>query len=172
MTNTGSSKQQYSFCSILMFGIPLLTSYFYGRLMWPAYPWKYKQMTDAMSVLTAVYFLYLIGKALYLAWCKWSLEGSVQEVTEMLGAGEDFFRWTSKCLRLIQETELVARGFTLWVNLFFLDTYVIKLILFLVWLLGNGYVWLTSCKKHTFYHILYCLIWSGTELAIKVHWVE
>lgn len=98
---------------IIMFGIPLLTSYFYGRLMWPTYPWKYKQMTDAVSVLTAVYFLYLIGKALYLAWYKWSLEGSVQEVTEMLGAGEDFFRWTSKCLRLIQETELVARGFTL-----------------------------------------------------------
>lgn len=98
---------------ILMFGIPLLISYFYGRLFWPTYPWKYKQMTDIVSVITAIYFLYLIGKALYLAWHKWSLEGSVQEVTEMLGAGEEFFRWTAKCLRLIQETELVARGFTL-----------------------------------------------------------
>lgn len=160
-----------------MFGIPLLTSYFYGRLMWPTYPWKYKQMTDAVSVLTAVYFLYLIGKALYLAWYKWSLEGSVQEVTEMLGVGEDFFRWTSKCLRLIQETELVARGFTLWVILFFLNT-CNKNSLVLKYSLGNGYVWLKSCKMHIpvytgrLSYSIYFLFGSMTELARKVHWVE
>ena len=100
-------------CRILMFGIPILVSYFYGRLMWPSYPRKYKEISDALSVVTAVYFLLLIGKALYLARHKWALEGTVQEVTEMLGAGREFFRMTGKCLRLIQETELVARGFTL-----------------------------------------------------------
>ncbi|XP_055999672.1 vezatin-like isoform X2 [Ostrea edulis] len=96
-----------------MLGIPLLMAYFYGRLMWPSYPWKYKQITDTLSILTAVYFLWMIGRSLYLAWWRWTLEGTVQEVTEMLMCGEDFFKWTDKCLRLIQESELVARGFTL-----------------------------------------------------------
>ncbi|XP_061186315.1 vezatin-like [Saccostrea echinata] len=97
----------------LMLCIPLLSSYFFGRLMWPDYSFQYKQITDAMSIITSVYFLYLIGKALYLAWCKWTLERLDQEVTQLLTCGEEFFRGTGKCLRLIQESELVARGFTL-----------------------------------------------------------
>jgi hypothetical protein len=96
-----------------MLGIPVLMAYFYGRLMWPTYPWKYKQIMDTMSVITAFYFLCMIGRALYVAWCRWTLEGTAQEVTEILMCGEEFFKWTDKCLRLIQETELVARGFTL-----------------------------------------------------------
>ncbi|XP_062575200.1 vezatin-like [Saccostrea cucullata] len=96
-----------------MLCIPLLSSYFYGRWAWPHSSFQYTHITDALSVVIAVYFLYLTGKALYLAWCKWALDRLARGVTEMLTCGEEFFRGTGRCLRLIQESELVARGFTL-----------------------------------------------------------
>ncbi|XP_062569587.1 vezatin-like [Saccostrea cucullata] len=97
----------------IMLCIPLLSSYFYGRWAWPDSSFQYTHITDALSVVIAVYILYLTGKALYLAWYKWALERLARGVTEMLTCGEEFFRGTGRCLRLIQESELVARGFTL-----------------------------------------------------------
>lgn len=96
-----------------MIALPCLLAYLFSRVVYPDLPWKYKTLTDLSAICYLLYIIANIVKYLLLTYQRWKLEHMYDVVVNCIQTGETMVKYTQKSLRLIQESELVSRGFTL-----------------------------------------------------------
>ena len=100
-----------------MFLVPSLTAYGYQRtLEQNESEWNHTATSASMDVLASLSILYLFIKFLLMFISlkhRRTLLNSREEIHFHAESQLSFLTVMKKCLRLIQETELVARGFTL-----------------------------------------------------------
>ncbi|XP_071122997.1 vezatin-like [Mytilus edulis] len=98
---------------LTMIALPCLLAYLFSRVVYPDLPWKYKTLTDFSAICSLLYIIANIVKYFLLIYQRWKLEHMYDVVVNCIQTGETMVKYTQKSLRLIQESELVSRGFTL-----------------------------------------------------------
>ncbi|OWF53233.1 vezatin-like [Mizuhopecten yessoensis] len=98
---------------LVTLSLPCLLAYLYGRVVYPEMPWKYRSLTDVTAGLCLCYMVAVISRLAVLYRHQLRLSRASQHVHQLVSCCEGLLRFTSRALRLVQEAELVARGFTL-----------------------------------------------------------
>ncbi|KAK3600693.1 hypothetical protein CHS0354_011375 [Potamilus streckersoni] len=98
---------------IFALALPFLCAYCYYRVVYPELPWPYKIYTDISSILTIIYILFFGVYQLYVLFARKKREKRIHLVDRFLEIDASLLTLFRKSIRLVQETELVARGFIL-----------------------------------------------------------
>lgn len=91
----------------------LLCSYIIQRLLNVRLVWGLNTLFDAVAVLMIIHIVFSVKKFIQSFWMKQFLSNKMKSIILILEQFEMNSSLVKKSLRLIQETELVARGFTL-----------------------------------------------------------
>ncbi|XP_060063827.1 vezatin-like isoform X2 [Ylistrum balloti] len=98
---------------LVTLSLPCLLAYLYGRVVYPEMPWKFRSLTDVMAFLCLCYMVAVILKWVVLYHHQSRLTRGSKHIRRLVSSCEGLLRITARSLRLVQEAELVARGFTL-----------------------------------------------------------
>ncbi|XP_033746474.1 vezatin-like isoform X2 [Pecten maximus] len=98
---------------LVTLSLPCLLAYLYGRVVYPEMPWKYRSLTDVTASLCLCYMVVMITRWAVLYHHQTRLTRASQHIHQLVSCCEGLLRSTKRALRLVQEAELVARGFTL-----------------------------------------------------------
>ncbi|XP_069141218.1 vezatin-like isoform X3 [Argopecten irradians] len=98
---------------LVTLSLPCLLAYLYGRVVYPEMPWKYRSLTDVTASLCLCYMVLMITRWAVLYRHQSRLICASKHIHQLVTCCEGLLRCTTRALRLVQEAELVARGFTL-----------------------------------------------------------
>ncbi|KAL3852352.1 hypothetical protein ACJMK2_016007 [Sinanodonta woodiana] len=98
---------------ILALALPFVCAYCYYRVVYPELPWPYRTYTDISSIVTIIYILFFGVYQLYVLFARKKREKRIYLIDRFLEIDASLLTMFRKSIRLVQETELVARGFTL-----------------------------------------------------------
>ncbi|KAK3102711.1 hypothetical protein FSP39_013354, partial [Pinctada imbricata] len=98
---------------IALFAVPCIIGYHYNRMYHQNIGWTYVIYPDVLAILTSIIVLIFVCTYLISLWRKMKEESILRKVLEYVKIGEKLTAQVKKSLILIQEAELVARGFTL-----------------------------------------------------------
>lgn len=98
---------------LVMVALPCVLAYGFSRVMYPDQEWQYTTVTDLSAICTLLYFLiYLINHCI-LSYQRLKIDTVHLVILNCFQIGEKMVKYSQKSIRLIQESELVSRGFTL-----------------------------------------------------------